>query len=425
MYRSKLLRQFNESEVIKPLCYGIFVGAVAGTIAILYRYLIYLTDGVRRYVYGLEPLYLLFAFLIFIVIGTLAAKLLKWAPFSGGSGIPQIKAELEDKLEMNPERVIVSKLAGGSLLNIVGLSLGREGPSIQTGGMVGKLCGKIFKLKDEDVKMLISAGAAAGLSAAFNAPIAGVMFCVEELHKEVSHRILVPTIAATTVANSVSYLLMGNERSFSFRVDEILPLKYIWVAVLIGVATGVIGMLFNRGILKSQDVWNRANISVETKMKILVSIGMFMGILFFPVTGGGHNLVESFAKGEYGIKILLAFLILKLIYTVVAYGSGAQGGIFLPVLVLGAIVGSCIYNILDPNIFSIYLVNFIILGMVGILSAVVRAPILAIILVLEMTGNFSVMLMLAVVSIVALVTAELLNCPPIYDSLYDRIVSKL
>ena len=90
---------------------------------------------------------------------------MKWAPFSGGSGIPQIKAELEGQIEMRAERVIVSKLAGGSLLNIVGLSLGREGPSIQTGGMVGKLCGKLFKLKAEDVKMLISAGATAGLSA--------------------------------------------------------------------------------------------------------------------------------------------------------------------------------------------------------------------------------------------------------------------
>lgn len=425
MYRSRVLKKFNESEVIKPLCFGILVGALAGIISVFYRYLIHLTDNLRKYVYGLEPLYLLFSVLIFIAIGTLAAKLLKWAPFSGGSGIPQIKAELEGQIEMKAERVIVSKLAGGSLLNIVGFSLGREGPSIQTGGMVGKLCAKLFKLKDEDVKMLISAGAAAGLSAAFNAPIAGVMFCVEELHKEVSHRILVPTIAATTVANSVSYLLMGNERSFSFRVDEILPLKYIWVAVIIGIATGIIGMLFNRGILKSQNIWNRAEISMETKMQILVVMGMFMGILFFPVTGGGHGLVENFAKGQYEIKILIAFLILKMMYTVVAYGSGAQGGIFLPVLVLGAIVGSCVYQLLDQNIFDVYLINFIILGMVGILSAVVRAPILAIILVLEMTGNFSVMLMLAVVSIVALVTAELLNCPPIYDSLYDRIVSKL
>ena len=100
---------------------------------------------------------------------------------------------------------------------------------------------------------------------------------------------------------------MGHERSFSFRVDEILPLKYIWVAVIIGIATGIIGMLFNRGILKSQDIWNRAKISMETKMQILVVIGMFMGILFFPVTGGGHGLVENFAKGQYGIKILIAF----------------------------------------------------------------------------------------------------------------------
>lgn len=422
---NSLLEKFNKSETIKPLCLGLLVGCGSGLISVFYRYLIHLTDVIRKGIYNSTGLGLIIGLIVFIAIGIFAAKLLKWAPYSGGSGIPQIKAELEDKISMNPIRIIISKITGGSLLNIVGLSLGREGPSIQTGGMIGKFLGQKLKLNNDDIKMLISAGAGAGLAAAFNAPIAGVMFCIEELHKKVSHRIIVPTIAATIVANSISYLLLGNERSFSFKINVILPLKYFWIAILIGIATGFIGMIFNKGILTSQELWKRTGLRTEAKMAILVVIGMLIGLLFFPVTGGGHNLVEEFASGKYGLNTLLLFLVLKLLYTTMAFGSGAQGGIFLPVLVLGAIVGSCVYQLVDPQVFGIYLINFIILGMVGILSSVVRAPILAIILVLEMTGTFSVMLMVAVVSMISMVTAEILNCPPIYDSLYDRIVSKL
>lgn len=422
---SNLLKKFNDSEIIKPLCLGIIVGIGAGFSSVFYRYLISLTDILRSNLYSFKDLYLIVVLVGFLLIGFIAAKLLKWAPFSGGSGIPQIKAELEDKIEMDSVRVIISKITGGSLLNVVGLSLGREGPSIQIGGMIGKFLAEKFNLSKSEVKMLISAGAGAGLAAAFNAPIAGVMFCVEELHKQVSTRIIVPTIAATTVANFVSYIILGNEQAFSFRINTVLPLRYIWVAIIIGITTGIIGMIFNRGILTSQNLWNSTGLKIETKMMGLVGFGMIMGVLFFPLSGGGHHLIEEFAKEEYGLRFLIIFLILKLVYTVISFGSGAQGGIFLPVLVLGAIVGSCVYKVVDPNVFGIYLINFIILGMVGILSAVVRAPILAIILVLEMTGTFSIMLMVAVVSMVAMVTAELLRCPPIYDSLYDRIVSKL
>lgn len=424
MVRKKLLNDFNESRIVKKFCFGIIIGIVSGLMSVFYRYLITLTDMVRKNIYEIKDQKLIFVLIGFLFIAVVAAKLLRWAPYSGGSGIPQIKAELDSKIQTNAKRIIVSKITGGSLLNIVGLSLGREGPSIQIGGMVGKVVAEVFHLSENEMKSLIACGAGAGLAAAFNAPIAGVMFCIEELHKKVSTSILVPTITATTVANIVSYMILGNERTFSFKMIKILPLKYTWIPVIIAIVTGIVGVIFNRGILKSQDLWKRSGLKMELRVMLLVVIGLIIGVFFFPITGGGHNLVEEFANKQYGIGVLILILILKLTYTVIAFGCGVQGGIFLPVLVIGSIVGSCVYQILDPTVYGIYLNNFLILGMVGILTSVVRAPILAIILVLEMTGTFAITYMVAVVCVISMIVAELLDCPPIYDSLYDRIVRK-
>ncbi|WBW50010.1 ClC family H(+)/Cl(-) exchange transporter [Peptoniphilus equinus] len=418
-------------NILKMAGMGSLVGIFSGLCAVLYRFLINQTDAFRAPFFQKSGPELVSTLIAVLICGVVAAKLLTWAPFSGGSGIPQIHAELEGYIRMKPLRVLLSKLTGGTLLNIIGLSLGREGPSIQMGGMAGKLVSRLdskfswLRITSEEKMLLISAGAGAGLAAAFNAPLAGVIFCVEELHKKVSHTLFVPIIAATTTANAVSYALMGKETSFSFTFHHTLDLRYLWVALIIGIATGLVGVVFNYTLLKMQDLWNHFELDLMYKLMFLGIVGLFIGRYFYDITGGGHHLVESFARGEYSLTMLLILLVTKLFYTTFAYGSGAQGGIFLPVLVLGAIVGSVIFHLVAGFGLSEFLLNFIILGMVGILASVVQAPILAIILVLEMTGSFSLLLFFTVTSLVSMLVAEICHTPPIYDSLYERIVKKL
>ena len=189
---------------------GLVVGILAGTFSILYRFMLSKLDKLRLFLFkGMDSVFILV--LSLIVIGFIVGKIVKWEPLSSGSGIPQVQAELLGKANMNSLKLIISKFLGGGLSNLAGLSLGREGPSIQIGAAVAKITAKVMKRDNTETRYMITAGASAGLSAAFNAPISGTIFALEEIHKTFSSLVLIPCLIASVAADFISKNIFGIE----------------------------------------------------------------------------------------------------------------------------------------------------------------------------------------------------------------------
>lgn len=406
---------------------GILVGLISGFFTLFYRFILSKIDVFRNYIYSKTDFLIILACIIVGLITTLfIGKLLIYAPLSGGSGIPQISAELQGEVSMNPKRTLIAKILGGSLGNLMGLSLGREGPSIQIGAASAKGLSKLLKRDLTEEKYIISAGASAGLAAAFNAPLSGTLFTLEEMHKNFSPLLLIPSLIAAVTADFLGKYVFGLEPVFSFKVTQAIELKYYWILLIIGIICGLIGVLFNKSILIGQDLFKKVPIKKEYKVVIPILCAILLAYNFNYLLGGGHFVVNHVITNKSSILFLLALVIGKLLFTSLSFGSGTQGGIFLPVLVIGGTTGALLLNIFSKAnlITDIYFYNFVIIAMAGVLTSVVRSPILSILLVTEMTGSFSHILALSLVSIIAYLVAESLHSKPIYESLLDRLLDR-
>lgn len=404
---------------------GFIIGLVAGVFSIFYRFMLSKLVDLRFFLFnGIDSVVIVV--LSLIAIGFAVGKLVKWEPLSSGSGIPQVEAELMGKTHMNSPKLIIAKFIGGGLSSLAGLSLGREGPSIQIGAAVSKIVAKAKKKDNTEERYMITAGASAGLAAAFNAPISGTLFALEEMHKNFSSLILIPCIIASVVADFLSKNIFGLEPAFSFKVLKQIPLNQYYNLIFLGIFAGLVGVLFNKTLLFSQDIFEKINIGVEYKTILIMLISGVVGYFSYDLLGGGHHLLEEIAISGFSISVLLFYIVGKLLFTTLSYGSRAQGGIFLPILVLGGLVGSIYFTVLNSfvGISDIYYANFIICGMAAIMTGVVRSPIISILLVSEMTGSFRYILGLCLVSVVAYLVAEFFNSEPIYHSLLSRFLGK-
>ena len=401
------------------------VGLLSGLVVVLYRLTIQSLEGART---ALVPriteswtgiaLWLLLA----AGLGLITAFLVRNAPYIKGSGIPQVKAFLMRRINFRWQRELPFKFIGGSLALGTGMSLGREGPSIQLGALIGTAVCQIGK-HEEDRRFLVTAGAAAGIAAAFNAPLAGVLFCIEELHHNVSPTMLTSALIASFCANVVVLLSFGAAPVFGITLVQVLPVNlYVTTILFIGVLTGILGGLFNAGILGFQTAYQKL---IPNEILRIVSIFVFAAIISLtmpPITGGGDHLIASLVSRDFGTTMLLVILALKFAFTLLSYGSGTPGGIFLPMLALGALSGAIAQIVFQAlGITTGYLNNFILLGMVGFFTAVVRAPITGAVLITEMAGSFAHFPAFMLVAVIASFVAIAMKSRPIYDSLLERI----
>lgn len=406
---------------------GIVIGVVSGLVVVAFRLLLEQADIFLKWVIGYEkahPWFIPVWFLILIAAGIVTACLLRWEPLISGSGIPQVEGEIEGQIEQKWWRVLLGKCAGGILSIGCGLSLGREGPSIQLGAMAAKGVSRLQKRGKTEEKFLMTCGASAGLAAAFNAPIAGVLFSLEEVHKHFSPEILLSSMAASITADFVSRNVFGLHPVFDFQVNNMIPLASYGHVLLLGILLGFFGVLYNVCLAKSQDLYKKiSNQFVKLVIPFLLA-GVF-ALLYPSVLGGGHTLVETMASGEMVLGTLCLLFVLKFGFSMLSFGSGAPGGIFLPLLVMGAVVGGAYVSLIGTVSSSLngLIGNFIILGMAGFFSAIVRAPITGIILICEMTGSFSHLLALSLVALLAYIVPDLLGIPPVYDMLLERLLA--
>lgn len=407
---------------------GIFVGILSGFLIVLYRITLEKAEELRQKLIlvlngnvKLIPIWFLFLIIGAYIVGIL----IKGEPMISGSGIPQVEGILMRKLSMNWLPVVIKKFIGGVISIGAGLSLGREGPSIQLGAAVGQGVSRVFKRIKIEEKYLITSGASAGLAAAFNAPLAGVMFALEEVHKHFSPLILLSAMSASLTADFISKYFFGLKPVFNFENILPIPLESYGYIILLGIIVGAFGAIYNYTLLKTQNIYGKQTwIPVKFRPMIPFLIAGILALTLPEILGGGHPIIESLIHGSFSMKMLLILLLGKFIFSMISYGSGAPGGIFFPLLVLGALTGAIYGNILvnflgfNPEFIN----NFIILAMAGYFTAIVRAPITGSILITEMTGSFSHLLSLSVISIVAYLVADLLKSKPIYESLLDRLL---
>lgn len=405
---------------------GIGIGGITGLVVSLFRIFLEKADGYREVLLvnlkngNAQPW---IGILILVGLYLLVVAALKIEPLSSGSGIPQVKGELQGQVEQCWWKVILAKFVGGIAAIGAGLSLGREGPSIQLGAMVGKGFSQLTRRLKTEEKMLMTCGAGAGLAGAFCAPLAGVVFSLEELHKNFSTDVLLSTMGAVVASDFISSYIFGLRPVFNLAVESRLPLSRYWLVIVLGIILGVFGVIYNKSIEYIQKGFDK----ICGKKRRLAIVFLMSGVLAmtYPlVLGSGHGLVRQVAEGHYLVYPLMALLALKFIFSIASFGSGAPGGIFLPLLVMGAMIGGIIAQLFGSitGYNDLYLPNFVILGMAGYFSAIVRAPITGVILITEMTGDFNNLLSLAVVSLVAYVIADILKGIPIYDQLLKRML---
>jgi CIC family chloride channel protein len=346
----------------------------------------------------------------------------KFAPMTAGSGIPRVESVLRNHLRPAGTWIIPAKFFGGALSIGSGLALGREGPTVQMGGTIGRLVGDAMKRYLPEPWTLIAAGAGAGLAVAFNAPLAAVVFVVEELLHRFSERVFSATLVACICGTVVLRWFLGNATDFVSPRLTVLPADMLPGYLLLGLLAGLVGVAFNISLMAGLRIFDRASHWPPGAKGALVGASAGLLAWFVPsLVGGGENIAQSAIVENNPLRLLCGFLLVRFVLTIASYGSGAPGGIFAPLLALGALLGSgfagaessLFHHAQDPAPYAI-------VAMAACFTATVRSPLTGVILLLEMTGSWPLILPMMAASVTAYAVPGIFRNPPIYDSMRQR-----
>jgi chloride channel protein, CIC family len=407
---------------------ALVVGLVAGLIASVFRVALQYCELGR--IGWIERLPRWEGLLAAVGIGAVGSGLGLWlvrrfAPETAGSGIPDLKSVVMGEKELRWKRVLPVKFLAGVVGIGGGLTLGREGPTVQMGGATGLMVSTWFRVKqgEGERKALVSAGAAAGLAAAFNAPLAGLIFVLEELTGSFTPVVFVASFLAAVTADVVCRVVTGETPVFALQGMAAPTLHALPVAGLIGVLAGFAGVLFNRSLLASLDLFER--LDRWPTFAVGACAGAVVGLaawLHPDISGSGALLSEKAVNGGIAVEWMLVFLVVRFFLTMVSYGSGAAGGIFAPLLVMGALGGLSLgagVHALFPG-WAAFPETFAVIGMGALFTSTVRAPLTGIVLMIELTAQYAFMLPLLVSCFAAYGVAEAMGDKPIYEALRER-----
>lgn len=433
-YGKRFIERFFTSKGSALLIWlSVFIGILAGTISALFDHAIIWVTALRLqfiacYSDSTLPLWLIAIPISSLMAGGAFYLTHKFAPEAGGSGIPEIEGAMEGMRPVRWKRVIPVKFFGGLLALGSGMALGREGPSVQLGANIGRMISDIFKVDKVDSQALLAAGAAGGLAAAFNAPLAGIMFVVEEMRTQFNYSLTsTKSVFMSAVMATFVMRLLSNQDAVVHVTHYSHPeLMSLPLYLLLGFCFGVIGILFNKMILSTLDMY--LLIHKNTRWRF-VAIGLFLGagfgalsVLEPQLAYSGIELIPEVEGGHYFASVLMMIFLFRIVTTLLSFGSGAPGGVFAPTLALGTLFGM-LFGLAAHQLFPDVVTHagtFAIAGMGGLFAATVRAPITGILLVIEMTSNYEMILPLIVTCLGATMVAQSLGGRPIYTQLLER-----
>ncbi len=414
---SQRLAELRQREDQVFLALALVIGALTGLAVVAF---IMLTErlGMRLYPIGGAP----WRRVLFPVAGSLSIGYLlyRYFPNARGSGVPQTKAALFAREGRITLRTVLGKFFCTSATLASGIPLGREGPSVQVGGGIASVLGRLLGLRSEQVKNLIPVGAAAAIAAAFNTPLAAVLFALEEIMGDLHAPVMGAVVLASATSWMVLRVLLGNNPLFKVPQYQLVhPAEFAVYAVL-GVAGGVVSAAFTRLLLGM-----RARFLQFPQWTVWfqpLAGGLLVGLIgwFVPqVLGVGYGFVGDALNGNMAFKMMLLLVILKLLTVTTSYASGNAGGIFGPALFIGAMLGGSVGTVAH-QFFPAYTATpgaYALVGMGAAFAGIVRAPMTSVLMIFEMTQDYAVIVPLMIANLVSLFIASRLQHEPIYEAL--------
>jgi H+/Cl- antiporter ClcA len=370
------------------------------------------------------------SFLLPLIITPVGFGLSAWLAFvyfpnSQGSGIPQAIAARHFRDHASRDRLLSLKLSVGKIfLTIFGLmcgaSIGREGPTVQVGASIMLQAARLGGVVQ--AKGLILAGSAAGISAAFNTPLAGIVFAIEEMSRNFEIRANGAVLTAVILSGLASLGLLGSYANyFGFTSDIMSGMRDWWLVLLCGIGGGAFGALFSSSVLWLTIRVKRWRQSAPAKRTVAVAAGFGLLVAIIGITSGGATFGTGYeqAKGALeGAPLPPLFFLEKLVATFLSTMSGIPGGLFAPSLAVGAGLGSTIGLLIGTHAGIAAL-----LGMAGYFAGVVQAPMTAFVIILEMTGSHENVIALMATSMLGYLTSRMINHEPLYHGLSRAFVA--
>ena len=356
-----------------------------------------------------------------------ARLIIRWVPEAGGSGVQRVEANMRSEIGFAKMRVIPAKFVSGVLAIGAGLALGREGPTVQMGAVIGSYAGKYAQVSEHDRRTLSASLAGAGLGVAFGAPMGGAVFVLEEVARAVRTRLVLTALIGSAVAVAVMQLFIGRKPIFD--VPDV-SLETFWMIIpyaILGLALGAMGVYYNKLVIWMMDAMVKLpRLPPELKAGIVGGLVGLVGVFAPELVGGGETLNEAVLVGTYAVWAILGILIFRLLLGPLSYSLGTAGGLFAPLLVVGALTGALIAESINALVPAADLspMAFAIVGMSTFFAAVVRAPITGVILIIEMTATTALAIPMILAAAMAVLVATAMKGEPIYDTLRGRLQTK-
>ena len=418
----------EEKNNLKVLGQALIVGIFAGAVVGLFRFGIEKTSVFWLKLFEnahKNPMWFIAIVIGLFLVGVIAGYFVKQYPHVGGSGIPEVKLQMEGKLHLQWWPILWRKLIGGIMVIGTGLFLGPEGPSLQLGSTIGQGVAQGFKQNKTNTRVLLATGAASGLSAAFGAPLSGALFVLEEVFHNFSPKVWMNALVGAIASDYVVSNIFGQKPALALTYNFRLPTNLYWHLLILGIILGLFGHLYKLGLFSLKKVYAKIHF-LPSWLYGLIPLVILIPIMYYVplITGPGNRLILSLPKMITGtgwalIGTLGVYYIFRIAFSIVSYDSGLPSGIFLPILTMGALIGA-VYGMAMNQLGLLpgkFIMNLIIFSMAGYFAAIIRAPFTAIVLITEMVGSLLQLMPLAVVAFVALLVDQLLGGRPIYGQL--------
>ncbi|WP_040434621.1 chloride channel protein [Schaalia vaccimaxillae] len=412
------------------------IGAVVGVAAVLFNLMIAawstLSTGFEEYTQHLGDNHGFFgwpAWVFLLLAPSLSALIYgplvhRFAPSARGHGIPEVMLAVKRKGGKIPERVAVVKLIASSLTIGSGGSAGREGPIVQVGTSIGSAVSSFLRLPTSRTVLLVSCGAAGGIAATFHAPMAAAVFALEVILVQFSAEAFGYVVIAAVMSSVVARALQGDEVVVDVGTDLAFSslTDIVWVAIL-GLIAGLAGLGFSKMLYSVEDVidalWGKLHLPEWSRPAVLAVL-LGAGLIAFPhMFGSGNPIEEAALAGEYSIGFLLVLMLGRILFTSYTIGMGGSGGVFAPTLFVGAMVGAAFGQLIDPASATSAGVYGVI-GMGAAFAGAARAPMTAVLIIVEMTGQFSLIMPMMLAVVIAMGASRFLTRGTIYTEKLRR-----